>query len=438
MKRILLGFLLFTTSSLFAQISSDTLVLIKNVSLWDGLSESATPNAQVLIVQNLIKQVGSNLTVPKGAKVIDGKGKTLIPGLTDAHLHIMLNVSMSAVSNTAHWAYVSARATKSVHSYLMLGFTTIRDMGGPIFGIKEAIDEGTIPGPRIYPSGAFISQTSGHGDLRNRNDANPNWTGQAVNVAQMQGWGYLADGRPQVLNAVRENLRQGASQIKMMAGGGISTVFDPLHTVQFTLDELQAGVEAAADWGTYVSVHAYYPDAIKRALTAGAKTIEHGHLIDEEAMQLLKEKGAFLVPQSYWADIPLQFSSNARKFKLVKEGALNEMTLAKKYGVKVAFGTDVFGKIGIETDALKEFTSRLRWYKPVEILRQATSLNAELFAQTGKLNPYPAPLGVIKEGAYADLLIYDGNPLEKLEIVTKPEEHLMFIMKDGKVYKNNL
>ena len=437
MLKLTFTFLLFSFG-LFAQNSADTVIIIKNVTVWDGLSDAAVPNSQVLIVQNLIKEVGRTVTDRKDAKIIDGKGRFLMPGLTDAHLHLMLNVSMSAANNSAHFGYVSARAAKSAQTYLILGFTTIRDMGGPIFGVKQAIDEGSIPGPRIYPSGAFISQTSGHGDIRNKKDLNPNWTGGVVNLSQLEGWGYLADGRAQVLNAVRENLRQGASQIKVMAGGGISTAFDPIHTLQYTSDELEAAVQAAADWGTYVSVHAYTGDAIRRALNAGAKAIEHGHLIDEDAMKLLKEKDAFLVPQSNWADLPLTNSPSFSKQKQVQQGAVNEMDLAKKYGVKVAFGTDEFGNIGIEKNTFREFMSRKKWYKPIEILKQATSLNAQLFAMSGKLNPYPMPLGVIRVGAYADLLIYEGNPIENIEVITKPEQTLKLIMKDGKIYKNEL
>ncbi len=436
-----LFFLLLTGLEALAQPAADSVVVvIQNVLLWDGLSDTATPNQAVLVVGNHIRQVGRTIVPPTGALRIDGKGHLLMPGLTDAHLHLMYNQSVGSLGDnlSAHWGYMSARAVKTAQNLLMLGFTTVRDMGGPVFGIKQAIDEGIIPGPRIYPSGAFVSQTSGHGDIRPRNDPNPNWTGGPAGLAQQQGWAYLADGRPQVLNAVRENLRQGATQIKMMAGGGISSVFDPLHTVQFTSDELLAGVEAAADWGTYVSVHAYYPEAIRRALLAGVKSIEHGHLIDEETMQLLRQKGAFLVPQSYWMDIPLQFSSNAAKLRLVQQGAARQMELAKKYGVRLAFGTDVFGKINNEQQAFQEFTSRVRWFRPVEVLRQATSVNAELFALTGRLNPYPDALGVIRPGAYADLLLYEGNPLDNIEIITRPEQTLKLIMKDGKIIKNTL
>lgn len=224
-----------------------------------------------------------------------------------------------------------------------------------------------------------------------------------------------------------------------MAGGGITSKSDPIHTIQFTQEELEAGVQAASDWGTYVGVHVYTPAAIIRALNAGVKSIEHGQLINEEAMKMIKEKDAFLVPQSYWTMRDPATSSNPQKFLEVRKGAENEMNLAKKYGVKVAFGSDVFGNLGIAPQSMAEFTSRVRWYTPVEVLKQATSLNAELFALSGKLNPYPdGELGVIKEGAYADLLIYEGNPLQDIQVVVDFQKNLKFIMKDGKIYKNEL
>lgn len=441
MWKFIIGLIVFwgIGEGLKAQQGTDTIIVITNVNVWDGRSDSLKNNYQVLVKGNHIREVASNVTLPTGAKIIDGKGCTLIPGLSDAHLHLMFNVPMDEAYNNAHWAYVGARAARMAENFLMQGFTTVRDMGGPVFGLKQAIDEGSVPGPRIYPSGALVSQTCGHGDMRNSNDLNPLWAGNNAPLFQLQGWSYLADGRDQVLNAVRENFRHGATQIKMMAGGGIATEFDPLHTVQFTEDELKAGVQAAEDWGTYVAVHVYNADGIIRALNAGVKSIEHGHLINDTAMHLLKEKGAFLVPQSYWVMEDASFSNNPGKFRQAQAGAAYEMELAKKYGVKLAFGTDVFGALGIEPDALKEFASRVKWYTPVEVLRQATSGNAELFALSGKLNPYPdGKLGVIEAGAYADLLLYDGNPLQDILVIVDYPVHLKLIMKDGKIYKNEL
>lgn len=427
------------TASAQATESDSSAVVFINVNVWDGLSDSLLRNAQIVVIGNHIHQVGSGVTLPGGAKIIDGKGCTVIPGLSDAHVHLMFNMPMDKLYNSAPVAYVAARAVKSAENFLKEGFTTVRDMGGPVGGIKKAIDEGIIPGPRIYPSEAIISQTSGHGDMRNPNEINSHLLCNCAPPFELLGWSYLADGRPEVLNAVRENLRHGASQIKMMAGGGIATNYDPLHTVQFTEDELKAGVEAASDWGTYVGVHVYNPEGIMRALNAGVKTIEHGHLANDTAMMMIRDKGAYLVPQSYWILKDASMSNHPDKFKEAQAGAEHEMELAKKYGVKLGFGTDVFGYLGVEKDALSEFTARTKWYTPVEILKQATSGNAEIFALSGQLNPYPGgALGVIKEGAYADLLLYDKNPLEDIQVIVDYPAHLKLIMKDGKVYKNEL
>ena len=436
----ILFFLLLSPILLLAQSST----LIKNVNIWDGTSDRLTYNQDVLIEGNLIKNIGKNLTAGESTTIIDGKGKTLIPGLSDAHVHLMMTLGIHDLRNNANVFYTAIRGAKAAENFLMLGFTTVRDLGGPVFGVKQAIDEGLIPGPRIYPSGAFISQTSGHGDLRNPNDPHPHWSDAALHPMDAQGWSFVVDGVAEVLKASRENLKRGATQLKVMAGGGIGSDFDPIHSVQFTPDELKAAVQAANDWDTYVTVHIYNADGIKRALNAGVRCIDHGHLIDEEAMQLLKEKDAWLVPQSYWtmrseeelAKLP---TKRATKTRLVLQGAIHEMELAKKYDVNVAYGTDAFGALGGESKALLEFTSRTRWYSPLEVLKQATSENAKLFALSGKINPYTeGKLGVITIGAYADLLIYDGNPIEDIGIVTHPDQYLLFIMKDGKVYKNLL
>lgn len=433
---LLLPFLLFPYF-----LNAQNFTLIKNVSVWDGISDQVKGEVQVLIENNLVAEVAKDISVPAGASIIDGKGGTLIPGLSDAHVHLTMTMSSKETRNNAHWMYTSIRASKAAENFLRLGFTTVRDLGGPVFGLKRAIDEGLVPGPRIYPSGAFISQTSGHGDMRNPNDLHPHWSGN-IHAMDVQGWSYMVDGVPEVLKASRENLKNGATQLKVMAGGGISSDFDPLHSVQFRPEELAAAVQAAADWDTYVAVHIYTPPGIIRALNAGVKCIDHGHLIDEEAMKLLKEKDAWLVPQSYWSLLPdMEGLSESQlvKMRAVKAGAVTEMELAKKYGVNLAYGTDAYGRLGGEDWALKEFSSRSRWYSPVEILRQATSENARLFALSGQTNPYTEGLlGVIKKGAYADLLIYQSNPLEDIEVIVNYQEQLQLIMKDGKVFWSNL
>lgn len=426
------AFMLFRAVTVMGQttIPDTNAVVFINVNVWDGTRDSLLRNAQVVIIGNHIHQVGSGVTLPSGAKIIDGKGGTLMPGLSDVHVRLMYNMPVDKLYDSP-MPYVAARAVMSAGNFLQGGFTTVRDMGGPVFGIKEAIDEGICPGPRIYPAGAVISQTSGYRDMHNFSDYAPPF--------ELLGWSYLADGSPEVLNAVRENLRHGASQIKMGTGGNVYTGNDPLNMVQFTEDELKVAVQAASDWGSYVGVYACHPEGIMRALNAGAKTIEYGHMVNDTAMIMIRDKGAYLIPQCYCVLRDPSGTADPEKFKQAQAGTAQEMELAKKYGVKVGFASDVSGNPGGEKEALSEFTARTKWYTPLEVLRQATSGNAEILALSGRLNPYPdRALGVIKEGAYADLLIYDGNPLEDIQVVVDYPKHLKLIMKNGKIYKNEL
>lgn len=444
--RTIFSALLFFVISVTAY--SQHKILIKNVNVWDGSSDKLSKNNSVLIQDNLIIKVGKSIPEDNDAVVIDGGGKTLIPGLSDAHVHLSATMSNRETRNEAHWMYTSIRTAKAAENFLMLGFTTVRDLGGPVFGIKRAIDEGLIIGPRIYPSGAYISQTSGHGDMRSANELSVQLSGGQIHASDALGWSYVVDGVPEVLKASRENLRKGATQLKVMAGGGIASDFDPIHSVQFTSEELEAIVQAAADWDTYVAVHIYESKGAIRALNAGVKCLDHGHLINEETVKLIKEKGAWLVPQAFWTEAPASFwvpgkdsipEALYKKIKPVLEGTDTVFKLAKKYDINVGFGSDAYGDLGYESYALKEFSARTKWYSSLEILKQATSGNARLLSLSGKINPYTeGKLGVIEVGAYADLLIYDGNPLDDIEIIAHPEKYLKLIMKNGKIYKNGL
>lgn len=446
MRTVIFSFLFSLFS--FAGFSQSS-ILIKNVNVWDGTSNQLNKNVSVLIKENLIAAISKNISVPEGATVIDGKGQTLIPGLSDAHVHLSATMSDNETRNEAHWMYTSIRTAISTENFLMMGFTTVRDLGGPVFGIKRAVDEGLVKGPRIYPSGAYISQTSGHGDFRGANEPSVQLSGGQMTASDAAlGWAFVVDGVPEVLKASRENLRQGATQLKVMAGGGISSDFDPIHSVQFTSEELRAAVQAAEDWDTYVAVHIYESRGAIRSLNAGVKCLDHGHLLNEEAIKLIKEKDAWLVPQAFWTETPASFwvpgsdvipDALNKKIQPVLKGTNTVFELAKKYNINIGFGSDAYGDLGYETWALTEFTSRAKWFSPLEILKQATSENARLFSLSGKINPYnEAKLGVIEVGAYADLLIYDGNPIKDILIVAQPEKHLKLIMKDGEIYKNEL
>lgn len=417
-------------------------VLFKNVNVFNGTDEQLAMGVDVLIEANLIKEIGKGLKASEGARIIDGGGRVLMPGIIEAHNHLSLPVSPGEIINDKDWFYVGAAGAEEARRFLMRGWTTVRDIGGPTQGLKHAIDDGVVSGPRIYTSGPLISQTSGHGDYRDSNDPNPNMVTEKS--FWYQKFVFIADGPDEVTRAVRESLRLGAVQIKMMAGGGVSSKYDPLDAVQYSLEEFRAGVKAAESWNTYVTVHAYTDRSIQIAIEAGVKAIEHGQLMTEETAKLMAEKGIWLSTQAQVLNVPeeqLAFLSpvSMKKYRKVKEGLDTQMKYAKKYGLKVAFGTDLFGNRQNFNDTVKEFSARLQWFTPVEILRQATSGNAEFLELTGPRNPYQdGPLGVISEGAYADLLIVDGNPLKDIKVLEDPKENLRIIMKDGKIYKNTL
>jgi imidazolonepropionase-like amidohydrolase len=313
-------------------------------------------------------------------------------------------------------------------------------VGGPAFGLKRAIDEGVVVGPRIYPSGAVITVTGGHGDFRQKYEV-PRVIGGPLSRMEQLGASMVADSPDEVRIRVREQLMLGATQIKLTAGGGIASPFSPLDVSTFTEPELRAAVEAAENWGIYVTVHAYTPESIRRAIAAGVKCIEHGHLMDEPTAKLIAERGIWLSTQPFppeAADVFPPGSPERAKAVEVIAGTDRTYRLARQHKIKTAFGTDILfsHKLAQRQGAL--LASLGRWYRPREILTMATSTNAELLALSGKRNPYPGKLGVVEEGALADLLLVDGDPLDDVGLVSDPEKNLLVIMKDGTVFKNTL
>jgi imidazolonepropionase-like amidohydrolase len=374
---------------------------------------------------------------------IDGRGSTLMPGLIDAHTHLTFStLSVEAMLGPDMTpARAEEAAAAEARRMLMRGFTSIRDLGGPIFEVKARIDRGDVPGPRIWPSGATISQTSGHGDFRTPAERSRRFFGQ-VSRAEQLGAAFIADGRDEVLTATRENLRNGASQIKLMAGGGVSSDYDPLDVTQYTLDELKAAVEAAEDWNTYVTVHAYTPRAMQRAIAAGVKVIDHGQLADEATAKLMAEKGIWWSLQPFIDDgsdsrFP-EGSPNREKQKTMYAGTDTAFALAKKYRVKVAFGTDKLFDAKAAAQQNADLVKMRRWFTPAEVLTLATSANGELLALSGPRSPYSGKLGVVEEGALADLILVAGDPIANLDLMADPERNFRVIMKDGKIYKNSL
>jgi imidazolonepropionase-like amidohydrolase len=424
--------------ALCATASADD-VLFENVRIFDGKGAALSGPSNVLVRGIVIEQISTSPIEAEGAERIAGNGRTLMPGLIDAHWHAML-IATGPAEAMNDIGFANLAAGDEATDTLMRGFTTVRDLGGPVFGLKRAIDEGVIAGPRIYPSGAVITVTSGHGDFRQLTDL-PRTIGGMLHRMEQLGGSMVADSPDEVRARTREQLMQGASQIKLTAGGGVSSPFSPVDVTTFTEAELRAAVEAAENWGTYVAAHAFTPAAIQRAIAAGVKVIEHGMLMDEATAKLMAEKGIWLSMQPLPEGLRLGFpvgSIQRIKADQVWPGIATTYEFAKKYKIKTAWGTDVLFSATLARQQGAILASLLRWYTPGEALVMATSTNAELLTLSGKRNPYPGKLGVVEQGALADLLLVEGNPLENIQLVADPSKNFVIIMKDGKIYKNGL
>ncbi len=413
-------------------------ILFKNVKVFDGKSDQLTASTSVLVVGNKIEKIGGSITAPEKATVIDAGGRTLMPGLIDAHWHALLVRPSPVEALTWDIGYANLAAGAEATDTLLRGFTTVRDVGGPSFGLKKAIDDGIVAGPRIFPSGAIITVTSGHGDFRQPFEL-PRVLGGARSRMELLGASMVADSPDEVRLRVREQLMQGAAHIKLTAGGGVASPHSPLDATTFTEPELRAAVEAAENWGTYVTVHAYTPASIQRSIAAGVKCIEHGHLMDEATARLIAEKGVWLSLQPFPEELANAFppgSQQRAKFAEVFAGMDIAYRLARKHKLKTAWGTDILFSPALARRQGALIVKLTRWYTPAEALAMATGTNAELLALSGKRNPYPGKLGVVEEGALADLLLVDGNPLEDIQLIADPAKNFVVIMKDGKIYKN--
>jgi len=458
-KSIVLILTLFLITSLvMAQTAPKETVLFTNVLVFDGVQNKLLKR-DVLVQDNLIAQVSrESLAVIQtdNVTIIDGQGMTLMPGLIDSHTHFNLMVQGGPRGlENATWEEIAVMSASVAQEWLLNGFTTIRDIGGMYTGLAKAIDRGDIEGPRIYNSGGFISQTSGHGDIRLESVFNS----QNANSVKL-GITRLADGRPEVLKQTRENFAQGADYIKIMIGGGIASEKDPMHSQQFTMDELKAAVESADNWDTYVAAHVYHDAHVKRGLEAGIRCFEHAQFISEETAILIKEKGAFISPNLSAMNPellthPVFGNPEGPQYPKVKEFQERSKTFAdviNKVEPKVVFNTDIVFTTGYAMRATIDFEKyfHAQFFGNHKALKAMTSTGGELAQLTGKNNPYPGKLGVIEEGAYADIIIVDGNPLEDiLAIGANPKwldaeprekhvEPIKLIMKDGKIYKNTL
>ncbi|PSR17943.1 hydrolase [filamentous cyanobacterium CCP3] len=427
--------------------SEPTAVLFENVRIFDGMAEQLSAPSNVLVVGNQIQTIDTRpFPIPAGSDLtrINGEGRVLMPGLIDAHTHLFMETSTveDLVAGVESPELLFRKAEENATAMLMRGFTSVRDVAGPVFALKRSIDRGDVVGPRIWPSGAMISQTSGHGDFRDANEDLPRTPMSPLSPAEEIGVSAIADGVPEVLRRTREQLMRGASQIKLAAGGGVASDHDPIDVSEYTEAEFKAAVDAADNWNTYVAVHAYTDKAIQTALRAGVKSIEHGQLMSEETARMIAEKGAWLSMQPFLDDEDRnpypEGSANRARQLLVSAGTDNAYNLAKKYNIKTAWGTDnLYSAQGAARQGAK-LAKMVRWYTPAEVLKMATSTNAELLALSGPRNPYPGKLGVVEEGALADLLLVNGNPLDNIQLIENPADNFLVIMKNGVIHKDRL
>lgn len=403
--------------------------LFKNASILDVDAGTLLEERDVLVDEGRIADIGEPKLIVSDANVIDVKGKVLMPGLCDAHVHVI--VPINSFLQLTKWSpfYTALRAMPILEGMLMRGFTTVRDAGGADFGLARAVEEKLIASPRILYSGKAISQTGGHGDMRGAGET------EFDSHYYVPSLGRVADGVDAVRLAARDEIRRGASQVKLMVGGGIASYTDPIHFVQFSGEEIRAAVEEAENAGKYVMAHAYTARCIQHAVRNGVRSIEHGNFLDDETAVLMKERNAILVPTlvaytTMWEEgleigMPPELHA---KIKYVLDIGSNQLEVARRHGVKMVYGTDLIGPI--HRHQSMEFKIRGEVLPAIEVIRSATSYAAELFQMEDQI-------GRVRAGLRADLLIVDGNPLEDLGLLQDPSKLLM-IMKDGDIYRNIL
>jgi imidazolonepropionase-like amidohydrolase len=407
-------------------------MLFRNLELLDPDNDEVRGGHEVLVEGGIIKDVSAKPIRADNAAVIDCGKRTLMPGLIDSHVHVCLSEVYIRQLENIPLTLMTARAIDLMRGMLNRGFTTVRDTGGADWGIKAAVEQGLVPGPRLFIAGRAIGPTGGHSDGRRRTDAG----GGCYCCNALRFTMEISDGADKVRKAAREQMRQGCDHVKIMMSGGVASPYDPLDSLQFTVAEASAAVEEAHAFGRYVCAHAYTPEAITRAAECGVRTIEHGNLIDEKTARLMASKGMFLVANliAYYAmrERAKEFGMTPEmlaKNDLVIDGGLKSLEICKRAGVPVAYGSDLLGQL--QVDQSREFMLRSEVVKPIDIIRSATTIGAQVLRQEGKL-------GCLKPGAHADLIVVDGNPLKKLDLLQGQGEHIPLIMQGGKIYKNKL
>ncbi|MGH6815403.1 MAG: amidohydrolase family protein [Hyphomicrobiaceae bacterium] len=407
-------------------------LLFKNFVLLDPAHDEVRGGYELLIEGDLIREVSATPIKAAEARVVDCGRRTVMPGLIDCHVHVFLSEVNLRYLEGIPLTLMTARAVDLLRGMIDRGFTTVRDTGGADWGIKTALEQGLVPGPRLFIAGQAIGPTGGHSDMRRRTD--PGSSCHCCNALTFTC--AVADGSDQVRKAAREQMRQGADHVKIMMSGGVASPYDPLDSLQFSPGEVAAAVEEAHAFGRYVCAHAYTPEAITRAARAGVRTIEHGNLIDAAAATAMAEKKMFLIANlvAYYAmrERAARFGMTAdmlAKNDLVIDGGLRSLEICKRAGIPVAYGTDLLGQLQVEQS--REFLIRSEVLTPIEIIRSATTVGARVLRLEGKL-------GTLAPGAFADLLAIDGNPLGNLGLLQEQGKHLAAIVKGGKFHKNRL
>ena len=455
----ILSFLLSFCLSVFSQETSHSYILFKNVNIFDGVSEKLIEGKDVLIEDNLIKTISSKIKIPEGTVVIDGNGMTLMPGLIEGHGHLQMNgTSIQDIESNRGLEELASRAVVNAENALMSGYTTWRDAGGMGVGLKRTIDAGLLVGPRIYPSGGFIGPSGSHADFRNYTTPNETMNGPS-SFGGRHGMTLTADGVDAIKAAARQNFMQGASQIKIMSSGGVVSNFDPWQLDAYSAEEIRAAVEVADAYHSYVMSHAYSKKSIMRCLENGVMTIEHGFMFDEEVAKLMEEKGAYMTTNMqafspYLSKVSAISASKSasRKAASAQAAFKDYIDNVNKYQPKLGFQGDC---VGMPEACNKQNDHQIylgaKFFGNHYYLKALTSVNGEIVKLSGEaIDPYPeAKLGVIEEGAYADILLVDGNPLKDITVIGGNEkwfdapvrdgiETMKIIMKDGVIYKNTL
>lgn len=410
-----------------------TKILLNNASVFDGLSDELRPGVNVLVVNTRIEEVSDRPIQAQGAVEFDLAGRALLPGLIDAHVHVFAVNLVEARNRNMALTEMTARAVPRIRAMLDRGFTSVRDVAGGDVGIRDAIAQGFIPGPRLFVGGPAMGQIGGHGDHRSLTDDR---TDIDYNSSAFTFQCRLINGPEDMRRAVRNEMRKGVDHIKVMASGGVGSPTDAIGNLQFTKEELEVAVHEASVRGKYVCAHAYTSEAIRHAVGAGVRTAEHANMIDADTARFVAERGAYVVPTLVCYEETAKHGERLglsayvmEKLDLVNRAGIDMLGICTDAGVKLGFGTDLMGEM--EYAQSDEFAIRGRVQKPADVLRSATSVNAEILQQSGRL-------GVIAPGAIADLIVCDGDPLRDISLLSQPHKNLRLTMKDGAIYRTDL